>query len=179
LKLLRLTTAVLLLASASASAAIFLVRHAEKRDPKKDKSLLSAQGLRRAKDLSRVLSSVPLKAVFATEYERTQQTAAPTAASRGLKTIVLPSEDVAGLVKALRAAPPDEDVLVVGHSDTLPDVLSGLGVGARIEIAPDDYDNMFVVTPRASGAAEFLRLHYGDASAPSAGATTARSAKAP
>jgi broad specificity phosphatase PhoE len=162
-KALRLAAAALLLASASASAAIFLVRHAEKRDPRDAKSLLSKAGLRRADDLSRVLASVPLKAVYATEFERTQQTAAPTAAAHGLKTAVLPSEDPAGLVKLLRALPADEDVLVVGHSDTIPDILAGLGVSTRTALAPNDYDNLFVVTPRASGEPQYLRLHYGDA----------------
>ncbi len=109
------------------------------------------------------MASVPLKAVYATEFERTQQTAAPTAAAHGLKTAVLPSEDPAGLVKLLRALPADEDVLVVGHSDTIPDILAGLGVSTRTALAPNDYDNLFVVTPRASGEPQYLRLHYGDA----------------
>jgi broad specificity phosphatase PhoE len=179
-RLARALAAALLLASASASAAVFLVRHAEKRNPKDDKSLLSARGLQRAKDLSRALSSVPLKAVYATEYQRTQQTAAPTAAAHKLKTVVLPSDDAKGLVRLLRAWAPDEDVLVVGHSDTIPDILAGLGVSTPTAIAPDDYDELFVVTPRASGEPEFHRLHYGAAPAADAPAPAmSRGSRAP
>lgn len=174
----RLLAAALLLASASASAAIFLVRHAEKQDPKADKSLLSKRGLARARDLSRALLSVPLKAVYATEYERTQQTAAPTAAAHGLRTILTSSDDVAGLVKTLKALPADEDVLVVGHTDTLPDVLAGLGVSTRTAIAPNEFDDLYIVTPRAGAEPEFHQLHYGAAN-PAASAPAMKRAPAP
>lgn len=168
----RVLLALLLLASfaASGAAAVFIVRHAEKRDPKDDKSTLSARGFSRARDLRRALASTPLKAVYCTEYERTRQTAAPTAAAHGLAPIETPSDDVKALASRLRALPEDADVLVVGHSDTIPELLAELGVSTRAAIAPNDYDNLFVVTPRASGAPEFHWLHYGAASRPAADA---------
>ena len=158
--------ALLLVALALPAAAdVFLVRHAEKKDPKDDKSTLSAAGLKRAEDLKRTLSSVDLKAVYHTEYERTRQTAAPTAAAHKLTPIVTNSDDVKGLAKALRAIPANEDVLVVGHSDTIPDVLHELGVSTTVVIGPNDYDRMFLVTPRAGAEPGFHVLHYGDAPA--------------
>lgn len=167
--------AILLLALAlPASADIFLVRHAEKKDPKDDKSTLSKAGLKRAEDLERTLSSVDLKAVYHTEYERTRQTAAPTAAAHRLTPVVTNSDDVKGLARSLRALPAGEDVLVVGHSDTIPDVLHGLGVSTTVVIGPNDYDNLFVVTPRAQREPEFHVLHYGDASAAAAPAAMKR-----
>ncbi len=152
----------LLLCAGPAAAEIFITRHADKRDAKDDASTLSARGLRRAQDLRRVLSSVPLKAVYCTEYVRSAQTAAPVAKSHGLTPIVTPYDDLAGLVKALRTRPAREDVLVVGHSDTIPDLLKGLGVAEAVAIASDDYDDLFIVAP-SSGAAGFHRLHYGAA----------------
>src|SRR6185312_6413378 len=97
----------------SARADIFLVRHADKKTPD-EQSLLSAKGHKRAKDLARTLSSVKLKAVYRTEFERTGQTAAPTAAAQGLTPIEVKSDDVKGLAKTLRALPAGENVLVVG-----------------------------------------------------------------
>lgn len=155
----------LLVLSIPARADIFLVRHAEKKDPKDDKSTLSKAGLKRAEDLKRTLSSVDLKAVYHTEYERTRQTAAPTAASHKLTPIRTNSDDVKGLAKALRARPRNEDVLVVGHSDTIPDVLHELGVSTTVVIGANDYDTMYLVSPRASGEPDFHVLHYGDAPA--------------
>ena len=154
--------------SVPAAADIFIVRHAERKDLKDDKSTLSAAGFKRAEDLRRVLSSVDLKAVYRTEYERTLQTAAPTAAAHRLTPIELKSDDVQGLAKALRALPPLQDALVVGHTDTIPDLLHELGVSTRAVIASGDYDNLFIVAPRANGEPDFHWLHYGDASAPAA-----------
>jgi phosphohistidine phosphatase SixA len=146
-----------------ASADVFLVRHADKKTPD-EQSLLSTKGLRRAEDLRRVLSSVTLKAVYRTEYERTRQTAAPTAAEHHLTPIMTQSDDVKGLAKLLRALPPGENALVVGHSDTVPELLNELGVSTKVALGNYDYDNLFIVSPRASGEPEFLRLHYGEPS---------------
>jgi broad specificity phosphatase PhoE len=159
----RAAAALILSLSIPAAADVFIVRHAEKRNPKDEQSTLSAAGFKRADDLRRALSSVDLKAVYRTEYERTRQTAAPTAAAHKLTPIEVKSDDVKGLAKLLRARPPLEDVLVVGHSDTIPDLLQELGVSARAVIAPGDYDNLFIVAPRANGAPGFHWLHYGDA----------------
>jgi broad specificity phosphatase PhoE len=148
-----------------AAADIFLVRHAEKKNPRDDKSTLSGTGLKRAQDLKRALSSVDLKAVYHTEYERTRQTAAPTAAAHKLTPIELKSDDVKGLGAALRARKPADDILVVGHSDTVPDILRELGVSTTVVIGPNDYDSLFLVSPRAQGEPEFHVLHYGDAPA--------------
>ena len=168
--------ALILALSVPASADIFIVRHAERRDLKDDKSTLSPAGFKRAEDLRRVLSSTDLKAVYRTEYERTLQTAAPTAAAHKLTPIELKSDDVQGLAKALRARPPLEDVLVVGHTDTIPDLLHELGVSTRAAIASGDYDNLFIVAPRASGEPAFHWLHYGDAN-PAAAAPAAMKRK--
>ena len=156
-----------------ASADIFIVRHAEKKGSN-DTATLTAAGLKRADDLRRILSSVDLKAVYHSEYERTRQTAAPTASAHKLIPVELKADDVKGLAKLLRATPPQDDVLVVGHSDTIPDVLNELGVSTRAVIGANDYDNLFVVSPRASGEPDFHVLHYGDAPAAAAPAAMIR-----
>jgi 2,3-bisphosphoglycerate-dependent phosphoglycerate mutase len=148
------------LAALSADAAVYIVRHAEKKDPKKDRSLLSKKGKARAEALKKVLADIDLKAVYCTEYERTQQTAAPTAQAKKLKPTVMDSEDIAGLVKTLKALPAEQDVLVVGHTDTIPDILKGLGVETPIEIREGDFDNLFQVALREGKPPAFARLHY-------------------
>jgi hypothetical protein len=49
-------------------------------------------------------------------------------------------------------------VMVVGHSNTIPELIKGLGIATPISLADDDYDNLFVIVfgqePR------LLRLHY-------------------
>lgn len=150
----------LLLLGPSASAAVLVVRHAEKLDPKADASLLSRKGKKRAKELARVLAAVPLKAVYCTEYERTRQTAQPAADAKGLKVTVTDSDHTDALASEVGARGAEADILVVGHSDTIPDLLRGLGVAEPVVIPSDEYDNLFVVTPRKDGPAAFLRLKY-------------------
>lgn len=152
--------AALLAPAFPAKAEIFIVRHAEKKSPKMDASLLSPAGLKRAKTLARVLADAPLKAVYCTEYERTRQTAAPTAAEHGLKPVALDSGDLKGLAVRLKAVPASEDALVVGHSDTIPDLLTALGVSTRVAIGPADYDDLFIVDLSSGAAPRFHRLHY-------------------
>ncbi|MDE2143759.1 MAG: histidine phosphatase family protein [Elusimicrobia bacterium] len=152
-------TVLALTACIPASADLFIVRHAEKKNPQMDKSTLSVAGLKRALVLKRVLTDIPLKAVYCTEYERTRQTAAPTAAAHGLKPTVTNSDDVKGLAATLRALPASEDVLVVGHSDTIPDLLIDLGVSTKVAIGAQDFDNLFVVR-LGSGVPTYHRLRY-------------------
>ncbi|MBI4055997.1 MAG: histidine phosphatase family protein [Elusimicrobia bacterium] len=155
-----------MLLSSSVNASIYLVRHAERISQKDDASLLSRQGKKRAKVLQHVLSSVKLTAIYCTEYKRTQQTAAPVAEAQHLPPTITNSEDIKGLAEKLKAVPIDEDVLVVGHTDTIPDLLKELGA-PPIPIAKTDYDNLFIVTPRKEQSPQFQRLHYGEDSGPS------------
>lgn len=150
---------VLLLAALPASAEIFIVRHAEKAHPKKEKSLLSKAGHARARELARVLSSVPLKAVYCTEYERTRQTVEPAAKAQGLPVTETSSEDMKGLAAALKARG-EEDVLVAGHTDTIPDLLKDLGVAEPVTVADSEFDSLFIVSPSSSGV-RLHRLRYG------------------
>ena len=78
------------------------------------------------------------------------------ATAAGVPLTVIDSKDVAGLLKKVRAS--TGNVVVVGHTNTLPEILKGLGVTEPITIAEDEYDSLFVVT-RASPPA-FVRLRY-------------------
>lgn len=98
--------------------------------------------------------------IIVTEYKRTQQTAAPLAARVRLKPTVIPAADTDGLVKAIRARKSGV-VLVIGHSNTLPAIIAGLG-GPTVTISDPDYDNLFVLTVGAAQSS-LLRMHYGSA----------------
>lgn len=139
---------------------VYLARHAEKAaDPGDGDPELTEVGQVRAQALAATLTDVPLTAAYATELKRTQQTLAPTAAAHGLAPTVLPAKDVAGLVAALKATPAGQRVLVVGHSNTLPEIMAGLGAGTP-EIQHGDYDDLFVLV-LGGEQPELLRLHYG------------------
>jgi broad specificity phosphatase PhoE len=154
--------AVLLLAGLSAmapAATIIVVRHAERNAGMTPDVLLSPRGEERAKQLANMLKDANIKAVYATEVRRTQQTAEPTAQQFHLKTIIISSKDVDALVSGLQALPDDATVLVVGHANTVPLVVERLG-GHVPPLADTEYDRMIVVVTSGKGQPAVVTLRY-------------------
>ena len=157
--LLALTVA-LVPACSPALTTVYLVRHAEKAaDPGDGDPPLTEAGQARARALALTLADVPLAAVYTTDLKRTRETLAPLAAAQGLEPRVLPAADTARLVEALAATSAGARVLVVGHSNTLPEVLAALGVDG-VDVQHGDYDDLFVLV-LGGAAPELARLHYG------------------
>jgi phosphohistidine phosphatase SixA len=146
-------------AAAAAQGIVFVVRHAERADASPD-SLLSSEGHARAQRLAAMLKDAGIAQIYTTTLRRTVQTAAPLAAALGLKPTELPSTDLDALISKLRAATSEARALVVGHSNTLPEILKRLGVGDPIKIADTEYDNLFAVIPRKGSPPTFVRLRY-------------------
>ena len=131
------------------------IRHAEKADATKDPDLAEA-GRARAEALAKALRDANITAIYVTEFKRTQQTAAPLAKALGITVTVLPAQDSAALIAKLRAL--NGNALVVGHGDTIPNLIKALGVSEPINIAENDYDNLFAVV--LDGKRQLIRLHY-------------------
>ncbi|HYW45799.1 MAG TPA: phosphoglycerate mutase family protein [Bryobacteraceae bacterium] len=161
----RLAALVLLAAWSSALAAdpartVILVRHAERAGGMSADVGISEAGRCRAESLARMLADAGVKRVFVTEVARTQQTAQPLADKLSLRPEVIPSKDIDGLVAKLRHGEPGGVALVVGHSNTLPEIISRMGGGTVRPIADDDYGNLFVVTLTAKSRVSVVRLRY-------------------
>jgi len=166
----RQTVCVLLLAVVSCAAfaaraaeheplVVFLVRHAEKVDASKDPEL-SAAGSERAALLAEMLRDAKIDHIHSTDFIRTRDTAAPAAAARGLQVETYDPKDLPALVARLRATGGRH--LVVGHSNTTPQMVALLGgePGPEIDEA-GEFDRLYVVALGADGAAISLLLHYG------------------
>jgi broad specificity phosphatase PhoE len=144
---------------ASSQVTVILTRHAEKAAiPPKDPPLTPA-GQKRAEALASMLADCGVDAIYTTEFQRTQQTAAVLAERVHIKPTVIPANDTDALVKAIRERQSGV-VVVVGHSNTLPEIIAALG-GPHVNIPESEYDNLFVLTVGASHSS-LLRLHYGD-----------------
>ena len=148
---------------AAAQQTVFLVRHAERADSSPGTSPtmaadpdLSEAGRARAEHLAEALKDAKITAIFATEFKRTQQTAAPLAKALGLTVKVVRSNSEASLIADLKAA--KGNVLVVGHSNTVPEIIKRLGVTTAVSIGDNDFDNLFVVSTGTHPS--LLRLHY-------------------
>ena len=152
----------------AAMTTVFLVRHAEKAvDGTKDPALsaagvahaaryasLFASGSGGAADAGHRDSDVGngpgrgprLAAVYATEFRRTRQTAEAVARPLGLAVQALPAKDSAELVRHIKRYHRGASVLVVGHSNTLPEVIQALGGRAVAAIDDADYSRLYVVS---------------------------------
>jgi broad specificity phosphatase PhoE len=143
------------LSTATAQSTIFIVRHAEKADATKDPDLSEA-GRARAEAIVKTLRDANITEIYATEFKRTQQTAAPLAKVLGITVTILPAKDNAALLAKLRAS--TGNALVVGHGDTIPDLIKALGISDPINIGENDYDNLFAVV--LDQKPHLIRLHY-------------------
>lgn len=142
--------------AAAAQSTVFMVRHAEKAAGGGTDPNLSDAGRKRAQRLATVLKDAGITKIFVTQFKRTKQTAAPLATRLHLTPTSGPAENSAQLIATLRAS--SGNVLVVGHSNTIPAVLAGLGITTAIQIGENDYDNLFVLVRH--GTPRLIRLHY-------------------
>lgn len=145
---------------ASAQQAVIVVRHAEKADSSAD-TALSATGIARAKALAALLRQAGVTHIITSEFQRTRQTAAPLASALGLTPEQVPARDLPALVARLEALEPDAIVLVVGHSNTIPPMLTVLGWPNTLDLHEGDYDDVFVLSPHPGQRAAMVRLKYG------------------
>ena len=151
-----LSIAFLLAVAANAAPTIFVVRHAEKAGNSGKDPDLSPEGQKRANALADILKDSEITSVFVTEFKRTQETAAPTAKAAHVSPTVVPANDIGELVGKLREL--NGNALVVGHGNTIPDLLKALGVATPVSIPEDDYNEIFVVL--TGSTPQLLRLHY-------------------
>jgi len=139
---------------------IIVVRHAEAEpsQPGGDPAL-TADGRARALELARVLADTPLRSVYTTHYQRNRRTVEPLPRHAGEKPTVI--DDVPGLLRALRSEPAGATALVVGHSNTVGELVRGLTGQPLPAGEPIVFDRMWIVTRARDGSASLLRLHYG------------------
>lgn len=151
-------------AFAHAQQMIIFVRHAERADGGAGANamtsapadpLLSAAGEARAARLAGMLADSGIKAIFATEFRRVQDTGKPLATKLGLTVQLIPARDTAALVAKLKGSHAKDIVLVIGHSNTLPAAIRALG-GPEVTIRENEYDAMYVLNP-ATGALTLIR----------------------
>jgi broad specificity phosphatase PhoE len=171
LQLFTMAGLVLLQACASAPATgaaevlttVVVVRHAEKVDDSADPAL-SPAGVARATALADALRDAGVHAIYTTQYQRTRDTAAPLAQLLGLSPVVVETGGAAAdhgraVAAKVLAQEPGRTVLVVGHSNTVPAIILGLGAADIGAIADDEYRNLFIVQIAGSGV-RLIRARY-------------------
>ncbi len=146
-----------LIGSPAWSQTIYLVRHAEKVDESRD-PVLSLPGQKRAIDLALHLRDAEIKKIYVSEFQRTQKTAEVLAAQIKVIPQILPAKDIEKLVVMLKSE--TENVLVVAHSNTLPDILKALGAENVMPVADNEYDRLVLLQLKKDAAPIMHVLRY-------------------
>lgn len=145
---------------------VILTRHAEKAAAPEDDPALTAIGKERADLLVRMLENSGVSAIYATQYSRTKLTGEPLSKRLGVPIETVDAKTTNKLVDSILAKHAGGTVLVVCHSNTLPEIVQALGGGTIAEIEDMDYDNLYIVTIFQKGVAKVLRLKYFPSSSP-------------
>ena len=146
-------------------ALVILVRHAEKATGPSDDPPLTPAGRDRARALAAALADARVTAIVTSDRARTRETAAPLAKAAGIEPVAIGRPDgslkghVAAVVEEVLRHPGGV-VVVVGHTDTLPEIVTGLGGPSIGAIGDEEFDNLFLLD-RGPDGLRLVRSRYG------------------
>jgi broad specificity phosphatase PhoE len=143
------------LAALAEPTAIYLVRHGEKAAEGKDPAL-TAQGQARAQNIATILQKAGVTSIFSTPTARTTQTAQPLAVKSGVQVQDYDPKAPQALVDKVKSL--NGAVLVVGHSNTLPELVRLFGGAPGPDIADDEYDRIYQLNAGPGGAVATVLL---------------------
>ena len=140
-------------------ATYYLIRHAEKdRSDKTNRNPeLTEEGLQRAENWANHFKDLKFDAVYSTDYNRTKQTAMPTATANNVELQFYNPSDmkIEEFIKNTKG----KTVLIVGHSNTTPKFANGLlGEEKYEDIADDNNANLYIVTITKNGKTSQLSI---------------------
>jgi len=169
MRLLAAAGIVLLSASVAAQpATVILVRHAERAAAPAGDPGLTAEGSKRAADLMAVVAAYRVTSVITTHLQRTRLTAKPVTDALGKEPIVVTAggptaAHVEAVAAAVRARPAGDVVLVVGHSNTIPAIVTALGGPKLPDLCDTQYSSLFVLQFKSGAEPAYTRTTYGAA----------------
>jgi len=125
---------------------VWVVRHAEKLvvDPKDKDPELSEEGKLRAEALAKLLKGQKIDSIFATNYKRTKLTGFPLADKIGISVKTYDPAQIKVLAKEWTKNAAGKNILIVGHSNTVLEIIEAFGGKKPVaELTDDDYDYLF------------------------------------
>ena len=130
------------------ASTFYVMRHLNTPEGASDPDL-TADGQRNAERLvSWFADRAPPATILVSRTRRAEQTAAPLAAKLGVTPIVYDPGNTAALVtEALKAPPP---VLIVGHSNTVPDIVQQLGGQRPGPLVHADFGDVWTIRGRST-----------------------------
>ena len=125
--------------------AVYLFRHAEKQIIKgEDNPELTRAGFSRSNLLAQSMADITPGLIYSSEYTRTQQTVAPLAKQWSSDIIIKTAKDPEAQVEAALSNC-NQHVIIAGHSNTIPNLISLFGVMEEITIEDNQYGDLFII----------------------------------
>lgn len=122
---------------------IFVVRHLHKAQG--DDPSLNSQGAEAARRLAEMLAEKGIAAIFATPTRRAMETAGPLAERLGVSVTPYDPRQPQALVAA--ADKVGGSLLIVGHSNTVHDLIGRFGATPPPPLEEQDYGTVFAIGP--------------------------------
>ena len=120
---------------------VYLLRHTEREDYSEQNSPLSKDGLQRANSLVQVIGNTPVQAIYTTRLKRTIETATPLATSKKIAIQQIPKNRIDSLMSKICNDNAGGTLVVVGHSGTIPKILSRF----QLESNFPEYGELFII----------------------------------
>jgi len=144
--------------TSAAVSTIYLVRHAEKE--KGDDPALTEAGIIRAEELKTKLKRKGVQYIHSSDYRRTVATAKPLADELNLEIQIYNPRDLHEITEEIKARPGVH--LVVGHSNTTPQLASLISGQMMEEMPETEYDRFIEINLDKTGATtEFEVTSFG------------------
>lgn len=142
---------------------LLIVRHADRAG---NADALTPAGVVRATALVHALEKAGISALYHSSTTRARDTSAPLAAALGLTPNVYPPADASGVVNAALDAHRGQNIVIVGHGNTVPALIRAAGGPSVPDLEEREFDELFIVSVCACrpGGSRLLHLQYGGAS---------------
>ena len=131
---------------------IYLIRHAEKvRTDKSDRDPdLNNNGFMRAENWKKYFFDKDISKIYSTNYKRTLKTVKPLAQNNNLEILIYSTDDI--VYEDFLNSNEGENIVVVGHSNTIPDFVNNL-INEKYYEQIDDLNNsnLYIVSSCNSG----------------------------
>ncbi len=147
------------IAAQSDATVVYLVRHAERAEDGTSDPPISQAGQQRSELIATLLRDAGITHIHTTDLKRTRSTGAPTSESTGLAMAIYDAQDLGGFADRLRETPGRH--LVLGHSNTNPQLAEALGGDPSTPIEEMEYDRLYVLTLTSTGTSTVL-LRFGN-----------------
>lgn len=123
---------------------LYLVRHAEKQQDDDSDPALSDAGMYRSEQLAGWFLDKDIKQVWSSDYRRSRDTAASLISSLGLELTLYDPHDLPALAKDLLEI--HRNALIVGHSNTTPELARLLCLCPVSDMDESEYDRLIIVS---------------------------------